>query len=176
MHLRLEIDIPQEVKETIYSALADLRKDYPYIQWVGKNEYKLELFRFGDTYPKEFLNKKIQDATFDSPSFSLFSHKLKLTIKSNVMIYLSFYENKELKEIVRNIKSQLSINDELSFYPDIVVARYRIPAKQQYLLIKKKCMNTIIDSEFRITQLTLYNSVNEGELVTYQKEATYPLL
>lgn len=176
MQLRLDIDIPQEIKNNLYQQLEALRKDYPVFQWVPKNEYRLELFRFGETYPADFLKRKIQEATFDSHSFTLFAHKLKISIQNTISLYVSFYENKELKQIVRNIKSQLSMNDTLTFYPDIIVARYKIPSKQQYLLIKKKCFDTDLDLEFHITQLTLYNSVNENNIITYQSESTYPLL
>ncbi len=175
MQLRLIIDIPENVKETIHNSLTQLRTDYPYIQWLQKNEYRLELFNFGDRYPKEHLTSKIGHALFEHRPFTLFTNRLGIYIKNTITVYVSFFESKELRRIVRDIKEQLSIRDELVFTPDIIVAKYRIPAKQQYLLLKKKCLNTRIDTEFRITQLTLYNSVNENNIIEYQKETAFPL-
>jgi 2'-5' RNA ligase len=167
MQTFLALDLPQEVKTQLSDQLEELRRDYPYLDWVEKDLYHVTLFQFGETYTTEHLVESIDRALYDVSPFHMFGIRLNININRNITFYVSFAERKPLKQAVVQIKDALEIHNDLKFTPDLLVAQYKIPSKQQYLLMKKKCSKYVIDIEFPITQITLLNSVIESKRVRY---------
>jgi 2'-5' RNA ligase len=163
----LAIDLPTAVKGQLFTQLEELRDDYPYLDWVDKDLYHVTLFQFGELYTKDQLVESIDRALYDISPFHMFGIRLNITINRAITFYVSFAECKPLKQAVVQIKDALEIHNDLKFTPDLTVARYKIPSKQQYLLMKKKCAKFSIDIEFPITQITLMNSVIESKRVRY---------
>lgn len=176
MKLFLAIDMPQEVKESLALQLEPLRKQYPDINWVSPENYHITLFFFGDQFAAEHIQKQVENVTYDTRTFHLFSGENGVFMKNSLSIYVAFLKSQPIDHLVKRIKKEMNIVDELKFYPHLTVAKCRIPSKQQYLLLKKKWLKSTVDIEFAVTQITLYESVIEENVPIYAPQTTFPLL
>jgi len=176
MRLFLAIDLPEDVKKNIEKQLISFRREYPYFRWVETPNLHMTLHFFGEVGDSDKINKLLEELLYDIPTFYLYSSKLGLFIKDNITLYISFYKNKTLENIVKRIKERSAKSTSRSFVPHLTFSRYRIPSKQQYLLIKKKLKNFALDAEFKVEKLTLFESVIGTPKPVYKKIAEYPLL
>ncbi|MBI1862594.1 RNA 2',3'-cyclic phosphodiesterase [Candidatus Microgenomates bacterium] len=176
MNLMLAIDIPGTVKASLAEQLEPLVDQYADLQWVDPQHYHITLFNFADKYSEETLKKKIENITYATRSFYLYSSVNGLFMKNNLTFYAGFLKSHPIVDLVKGIKRELAMVDDLKFFPHLTVAKYRIPSKQQYLLLKKKWLKLKIDIEFEVTQITLYESVIEKNVPIYTPKATFPLL
>lgn len=177
MSLFLAIPIPDDVKRKIHKQLEPLRKKHPDFNWMNPEKYHITLFFFGDKYEKEFIDKQVENVTYDTKAFHLFAGHNGIFMKDNLVFYLGFLKSYPIEQLVKRIKTEMNIVDDLKFFPHLTVAKYRIPSKQQYLLIKKRFLEqTNIDAEFEVTQITLYESVIEENVPIYTQRTEFPLL
>lgn len=177
MQLSLVIKIPDSVKSQIEQQLAPLAKEYPAYTWFPKDQYAIELFNFGrvDESKIDALSEMIERGILEVPSFTLYSEHLHLMMRSHLTVYSGFQKSKPIEHLVKDLKSSFQLEDSLIFFPHLPVARYKIPSKQQYLLIKKKCMNYELEFEIDITQITLLNSVIENNKLRYETVKEFAL-
>lgn len=168
MRLFLAIDLPKETKRSIAQQLESFKKEYPYFRWVDEARYHITLHFFGDRDDTKEISKKIRDAVFDIEEFTMYSNGADLFIKNSIILYLNFQRNREIEKLVTQVRDIFTVSTEGRYIPHMTIARYRIPSKQQYLLIKKKVSRLNIDVEFKITQITLLNSVIESEKPLYE--------
>ena len=68
-------------------------------------------------------------------------------------MYLDFRREKEIERISE------SINGSEKYVPRLLLAKYKIPSKQQYFVIKKRLSNLEVDISFKVNKLSLF----EGE-------------
>lgn len=176
MRLFLAIPLPDAVKESLYEQTEPWRKEYPYLKWVPQNNYHITLFFFGDQFPASILKDRVENVTFDTRSFHLFSGENGIMMRNSLILYAGFLKSQSIEQLVKRIKAELNIVDDLKFFPHLTLARYRIPSKQQYLLLKKKWLKTHFDIEFEVSQITLYESVIEKNVPVYTPQTTFPLL
>lgn len=176
MRLFLAIDLPNEVKQELANQLEPLKKEYPDFKWVPPENYHITLLFFGDQYPADTIKKRVENVTYDTRSFYLFSGEKGLFMKNGLSLHLRFLKSHPIEQLVKRIKKEMNIVDDLTFYPHLTVARYRIPSKQQYLLLKKKWLKSKVDIEFPIPQITLYESVIEKNVPIYAPQTAFPLL
>lgn len=176
MRLFLAIDLPETVKQDLAKQLEPLKKEYPDIQWENPQNYHITLFFFGDRYTVDTIQKKVENVTYDTRTFHLFSGENGLFMRNGLSLHLRFLKSHPIEQLVKRVKKEMKIVDELTFFPHLTVARYRIPSKQQYLLLKKKWLKSTVDIEFAVTQITLYESVIEENVPIYVPQTTFPLL
>lgn len=181
MRLFIAIDLPEEIKEELYKQLDPLRKKYPDFTWVDPQNYHLTLHFIGETYKEEEIKKKIKDLLYDQFSFHLYAYDLDLFFSHKITIYLSFRREKKLEELAEKIGDNLkSFNqgngERKDFIAHLTIARYRVPSKQQYLLIKKTVLKQEIDIEFPVDKIYLFESILTSSKPIYKKLASFPLL
>jgi 2'-5' RNA ligase len=176
MRLFLAVDIPNEVKKELDMQLEPLKKEYPYLKWVPPQNYHVTLFFFGDRFPKDMIQKHVENVTFDSRSFHMYTGENGILMRNTLTFYAGFLKCQPIEQMVKRIKTEMNIVDDLKFFPHLTVARYRIPSKQQYLLLKKKWLKMKLDVEFEVSQITLYESVIEKNVPIYAPQTTFPLL
>ena len=82
---------------------------------------------------------------------------------------------KMLEQIVENVRRVFSIADEKEYIPHLTIARYKVPSKQQYLLIKKKLENLNIDLEISVKNISLFETIAKGSKTEYKLLAEYQL-
>ena len=160
MNLSLKIELPDKTKKEITDQLADFRKGYPQFQWEKTENYNILVHSFGEFSDKKSTIEKIETALFDKNLFYLYSFEMALTIGNNIVLFVDFKREKEIERISESIKEISSrLESSEKFIPRLIIAKYKIPSKQQYFVIKKRLSNLAIDISFKVNKLSLF----EGE-------------
>lgn len=176
MRLFLAIDLPEEAKKTVEEQLLPLQREYPYFRWVDAVNYHITLHFFGDVSSPDKIIQFMNELVYDIPLFYLYSSELGLFIKDNITLYIEFKRNKILEGLIKRIKEKSALGTSRRFLSHLTFSRYRIPSKQQYLLIKKKLKNFTLDIEFKVETITLFESILGTQKPVYKKIAEFPLL
>ncbi len=174
MQLFLAVDLPAESKKNLFDQLTDLRLQYADINWIPQENYHLTLLFLGEIEVDRSKLKNIQEIIerilFKYPVFYLYSLHAGIFIKNRMNIYLEFMREKNLERIAEEMRETFQTNIGKKFIPHVTFAHYRIPSKQQYLLLKKKVQNIPFDIEFPVKKLALFQTVAEGRKnPTYKK-------
>ena len=151
--MQLMIKLSEETKKQIVEQLADFRKLYPQFQWEKIENYHILVHSFGEFSDKKSSIKLLETALYDKNTFYLYSFEVALTIGNNIVLYLDFRREKEIERISE------SINGSEKYVPRLPLAKYKIPSKQQYFVIKKRLSNLEVDISFKVNKLSLF----EGE-------------
>ena len=160
MKLTLKIELSEEIKQQIVDQLSDFRKQYPQFQWEKIENYHILVHSFGEFLDKKSAMSKLETALFDKNLFYLYSFEVALTIGNNIVLYLDFRREKEIERISESIKGLTSTMESSEKYtPRLILAKYKIPSKQQYFVIKKRLSNINVDLSFNVSKLSLF----EGE-------------
>ena len=160
MKLTLKIELSEEIKQQIVDQLSDFRKQYPQFQWEKIENYHILVHSFGEFLDKKSAMSKLETALFDKNLFYLYSFEVALTIGNNIVLYLDFRREKEIERISESIKGLTSTMESSEKYtPRLILAKYKIPSKQQYFVIKKRLSNINVDLSFKVSKLSLF----EGE-------------
>ncbi len=175
MRLFLAIDLPKETKESISQQVEAFKKEYPYFRWVDESRFHITLHFFGNSRDPDRLKNQIEEAIYDVEPFQMYSGEADLFMKNTIIFHLMFQRNRTLEKLVAQVREKFQTGNTMKFVPHLTVARYRIPSKQQYLLIKKKVQRLNIEVDFQVTQITLYNSVIESEKPLYETIAKIAL-
>ena len=153
MKMQLMIELSDETRKQIVEQLADFRKLYPQFQWEKIENYHILVHSFGEFSDKKSSIKLLETALYDKNTFYLYSFEVALTIGNNIVLYLDFRREKEIERISE------SINGSEKYVPRLLLAKYKIPSKQQYFVIKKRLSNLEVDISFKVNKLSLF----EGE-------------
>ncbi|MFA6080986.1 MAG: hypothetical protein WC741_01085 [Patescibacteria group bacterium] len=160
MKMELKIELSNETKKEIVDQISDFRKLYPQFQWEKIENYNILVHSFGEFSDKKRTIDKIETALFDKNIFYLYSLEVTLTIGNNIVLFMDFRREKEIEKISESIKAiSSSIESPEKFVPRIILAKYKIPSKQQYFVIKKRLSNLEVDISFKVNKLSLF----EGE-------------
>ena len=176
MRLFLAIDLPVKIKEKISNMIKNLKQEYQDFRWVSENNYHMTIYFFEENCSLNNMEEKIKRAIFDIYPFYLYSSQGQLFIRKKVLLYLGFRKNKELEKMASNIIKTFSPKKKIKFIPHLTLARYRIPSKQQYFVIKKKMKDLDIDLEFKVKKLTLFNCINYNTKPEYKIIKEFELL
>ena len=150
MKTQLMIELSDKTKKQIVDQLADFRKLYPQFQWERIENYNILIHSFGEFANKKSTIEKIETALYDKNLFYLYSFEVALTIGNNIILFMDFKREKEIERISE------SINEVEKFVPRLILAKYKIPSKQQYFVIKKRLSNLEVDVSFKVNKLSLF--------------------
>lgn len=160
MKIQLKIELTVENKQQIVDQLADFRKQYPQFQWEKIENYNITIHSFGEFANKKSTIKLLETALYDKNTFYLYSFEVALTIGNNIILYLDFRREKEIEKISERIRElSSSIQSSEKYTPRLILAKYKIPSKQQYFVIKKRLSNIEVDINVKVSKLSLF----EGE-------------
>ena len=173
MRTFLAIEIPSEIQDSIEGQIASFKKEYPQMTWVPTENFHITLFFFGEVDNIEKLKKEIAEIVYDVPSFRLFSQGTDLFLGDRIVLYLSFFKEKILYDLHNRLQEKYNPNKKKEEVPHMTLARYRIPSKQQYLLIKKKIQNLEVEVEFPVKKIYLIESILTGPKPEYKKIAEF---
>jgi 2'-5' RNA ligase len=157
MKIELKIELSEETKKQIVDQLADFRKLYPQFQWEKTENYNILVHSFGEFSNKKTAIEKLETALFDKNLFYLYSFEVALTIGNNIVLFMDFKREKEIERISESIKEiSSSMESSEKFIPKLILAKYKIPSKQQYFVIKKRLSNIDVDISFKVNKLSLF--------------------
>lgn len=160
MKMMLKIELTDETRNQIIDQLSDFRKLYPQFQWEKTENYNILVHSFGEFANKKSTIEKIESALFDKNLFYLYSFEVALTIGNNIVLFMNFRREKEIERISESIKEITTTMESSEKYePKLLLAKYKIPSKQQYFVIKKRLSNLEVDISFKVNKLSLF----EGE-------------
>src|SRR5437867_2056409 len=128
MRLFLALDLPNEAKTKLANQIENFQKEYPYFRWVSPENYHVTLQFFGEEFKPEKLINKISEATYDKREFYLYSRQASLFMRGKIIVYLGFLRNKEIENIVSDIRENLGMDTSKRFEPHLTLARYKIPS------------------------------------------------
>jgi len=176
MRLFLAIDLPVKIKKDLSQQLSQIKKEYQDITWVEPENFHITLHFFGEISNYKKIIEKIEEAIYDQDRFYLYSLNVNLFINHKIIFYLGFRREKILEKLVDKIKSSLLIFDKKKFIPHLTFARYRIPSKQQYFVLKKKFSRLNIDINFPVNKIILFQSILTMKKPLYKKIAIFNLI
>lgn len=173
----LAIELPAQAQNEIAAALTSLKKEYPAITWVPPHNYHLTLHFFGEQPAAkiETIKSKMDELLYDIRPFHLYALEGGIFLHDKILLYLEFARQKSLEEVEERIRHTFGPEKSRKFVPHITLARYRVPAKQQYLLLKKKVQRLAIDTSFKIDTIYLYESILTGKIPQYRRLAAFAL-
>jgi len=155
--MKLIIELSDLTKKEITDQISDFRKGYPQFQWEPITNYNILVHSFGGFSDKKSTISKLETALYDKNTFYLYSFEVALTIQNNITLFLDFKREKEIERISESIK-EISSSAESSekYSPRLTIAKYKIPSKQQYFVIKKRLSNLDVDISFKVNKLSLF--------------------
>lgn len=157
MNMMLKIELADEIKKQIVTQLVDFKKLYPQFQWEKIENYHILVHSFGEFLDKKSTINLLETALYDKNTFYLYSFEVALTIGNNIVLYLDFRREKEIERISERIRElSPSMQSSEKFVPRLLLAKYKIPSKQQYFVIKKRLSNLDIDLSFKVNKLSLF--------------------
>ena len=177
MRLFLAIELSDKIKKEIDDQLLEIKKAYPQFQWVPSDNYHITVYFFGEiSDPKKIINK-LEQVLYDKELFYFYSTSVDLFIHHKITIHLNFRREKKIEKINDSIKETFKISENSArFIPHLTLARYKIPSKQQYFVLKKKLAKVIVDVSFKINKLVLFKSILDGSQSVYKKIHTFKLI
>lgn len=177
MRLFLAIDIPEETKQQIWFTLEPMRFTYRNLNWTPFENYHITVQFFGEA-PEENLSDlkdRLEQCLFEATPFDVQLRTGGVFIKNTIALYIDCYRQKKLETIVKAVRDDLGVKGPLTYTPHITIARYKIPSKQQYLLLKKKCQNLSFTQQFHVDAVSLYQSILKPSHAEYRPIHTFRL-
>ncbi len=178
MRLFLAIEVPNNIKDKLDNQLKKLKKLYPQFNWVQKENFHITLYFFGERDDVDKIKKTINDLIWDQEEFYLYSFDLDVFVKNNLIVYLNFYREKKIENLVEIIKKRFLNHDFFvkKFIPHLTIARSSKSSKQQYFALKRYLKHNSIEISFLVDKIVLYQSILSNQRPIYKKLATFNLL
>jgi len=171
MRVFLAIDLPGKVKSDLENQLTEIKREYSMIDWIPSENYHVTINFFGEINNINKIVDRLKKIFFDKKTFYLYSIMAGLFINKKIVIYLNFRKEKELLSIERQISKE-----KTGYIPHLTLARYRIPSKQQYFVLKKRIERLKIDISFPVKKIYLFQTLPHGKFPVYKKIAQFNLL
>lgn len=177
MRLFLAIELSNKTKKEIDEQLSEIKKTYPQFQWVPIDNYHITVNFFGEIIDQKKIISRLEQILYDKESFYFYSTSVDLFIHHKITIKLDFRREKKIEKINKSIKETFQIfENSVKFIPHLTLARYKIPSKQQYFVLKKRLAKVIVDVSFKINKLVLFESILGRSRSVYKKIHTFKLL
>jgi 2'-5' RNA ligase len=175
MRLFLAIELPAEIKRKLHEQLISLNREYRQFAWVDPENYHITLHFFGEVEKPESLIDRIERAIFEIQPFRLYSFDAGMFINKKITLYVGFRREKSLERMVDNLKETFAPDSQVEYVPHLTIARYKLPSKQQYLLLKKKLPSMPVEIEFPVKSITLFQSIVAHKKSIYKKIKSFKL-
>lgn len=177
MRLFLAVELSNKTKKEIDDQLSEIKKRYPQFQWIPMDNYHITVDFFGEVSDPKKLIDRLDQVLYDKESFYLYSISVDLFIHNKITIVLHFRREKKIEIIHERVEEIFQkFESSLKFIPHLTLARYKIPSKQQYFVIKKRLSRMDVDVSFKVNKLILFESILGRTQPIYKKIHIFNLL
>lgn len=177
MRLFLAVELFSKTKKEVDDQLSEIKKIYPQFQWLPSDNYHITVNFFGEVSDPKKLIDRLEQVLYDKKSFYLYSISVDLFIHNKITIVLNFRREKTIEIIHESVEEVFQkFESSLKFIPHLTLARYKIPSKQQYFVIKKRLSRMTVDVFFKVNKLVLFESILGRTQPIYKKIHTFKLL
>lgn len=163
MRVFLAIDIPPAIKKKIARLTESIRNYYPHYNWVSEENYHITVYFFGevDENMVSKIKSKIKNEIWDVKPFYLYSKSIGVFSNKKHVLYIDFYREKELENLVGKIKRSFSDKNKnkTQYIPHLTLARGKRSSKQQYFALIKKLKKVDIKISLYIDKIVFYQSI-----------------
>jgi 2'-5' RNA ligase len=166
------IDIPEGVKKQIEKETSVVFDAHPEYLWYEVAEYRIPLYQWASVEPDlvEKLSEKVSALLFEQKPLVLYSLKYAVKISSHIDVVLLFQEDRRYRSIVESIVGFFSPEVKPVFVPMLPLARYKIPAKQQYTHLKNTLSKMETKIEVPVDTLSLCKTTDFGNGIRKYQE------
>lgn len=172
------IDIPKSAQDVIAEETAMLFELHPEYVWFDPKEYHIPVYTWQDVSP-DLLHKltiKIDQLFFDQSQFFLYGAQYIVTITSHIDIALAFQAERSYRQLIRTLHGYFGEQKQTPDNPQLCLARYKIPSKQQYSHLKNKLEKLTTSVELSVDHVSLQKVTDFGHGVkTYETIETIPI-
>ncbi len=177
MRLFLAIEVPKSESAKITRDIQDIKSLYPQFSWGDEKNYHITLYFYGETNKLDKIKEKLEEILYDQEAFYLYSTTADLFMNSKIVIYLNFRREKKIEKLAEKIRETFGehFGNPKKFVPHLSLARYKIPSKQQYLVLKKRLHRLSIDISFQVKKVYIFQSILGGKKPVYKKLETFSL-
>lgn len=177
MKVFLAIDIPEEVQALISREVLQIQRDYPEFSWAPEKNYHITIQYIGEADEARVsqMIPIIEELTYDIEPFELYASAADVLISDRITLYMAFQKNNNLETIVKRMQDSLGLSPKYRYMPHVTVGRYKIPSKQQYLLLRKKLQQLRPEVTVPVTRVYLYKTVPARPFPEYVSLHEFPL-
>ena len=143
--------------------------------WVDPEDFHITVYFIGEVESTDYIKKIVEEATFETRPFQLFARGTDFFFGNKLTFYIDFHKEKMLYDMMEKLNEGFNDPNNKEIIPHLTIGRYKKPSKQQYLLIKKKIQNLLLDFEFSVNKIYLIESISKGKKPVYKKLAEFTL-
>jgi len=180
MKLFLAISIPEKLHNEIESSIKIIKSDYPQFDWIPPKNYHISVFFIGERSESKLpdIIEGIERTIYDIPSTQFIALRMAMFVQKGIFLHLELERNKLIEKIhnrlIKVIGEQVPQRNP-RYTPHLSIAKYKIPAKQQYFLLRKKLKKIQMDLTFDVDSVDLYESIEAKPHNEYKKVHTFLL-
>ncbi|MFO0703246.1 MAG: hypothetical protein U0525_00810 [Patescibacteria group bacterium] len=167
MEICLAIELSTENKKLIEKETKELFDKHKEYLWFDPLEYRIPVFTWTNVEDDllEKLKSKIDESLFEAEPFELFALEYVVKIGSRIDIFLKFQREAKFTRTIRTLSDNFyGLGTPASEdFPMIPIARYKIPAKQQYSHLKNELEKIKTEVNIMVSKLALVKVTNFGQ-------------
>lgn len=171
------IELPDDVRALVESESAGVYEAHPEYLWYDRAQYALTVCSWHNVEPdlEQQLADKVSELLFEQERFILFAHEYVVKIKDKIDVVLRFQDDRRYRELVDTISGYFDTQVKVQRVPEIPLARYKIPSKQQYSHLKNQLAKMQPTGEVRVDAVSLAKVTHFGNgIITYTTIKSIP--
>lgn len=174
MEVCLAIELSSSTKSKVEDESLKIFNKHKEFLWFDPQEYRIPLFTWSavevDMIPK--LTEKLEAILFETDRFTIFAHEYVVKISSRIDIFLQFQHEAKFTRLIRTLGDGLYGTGRIlqEDFPMLAIARYKIPAKQQYSHLKNDLAKLKTEVEIPVESLSLVHVTQFGKGASEGKE------
>ena len=182
MKLFLGVSLPRAARAILREAYEQLKKDYPYYNWISEENYHVTIANLGERSDEKMphILEAIKQSVFDVRPTSIFGLETRLFQENGIVVYLAYAKNNEFNTIRDRVIDLFNAEKENKapngYVPKTILATYKLPSKQQYFHVKKKLTKISFEVDFNLKEVHLFESITKSTNPEYEILHTFELV
>ncbi len=158
------IDIGAEARTRIEEETRDLYRTHREYLWYDPAHFAVTLYSWPQVEPdlRESLTDKVRELVFDARPFTLYAFEYVVRISHLIKINLDFQQDRGYRALVTSLDDFFGASGKPYPSPLIPLARYKVPAKQQYSHLKNTLSKIKTSVEVPVSSLRMVHVTDFG--------------